>query len=86
MKKVAPRKRSRARKNPARRVNHHLTGAVKLSDRVESVYYRHAKSRTHAPYKHNFGAGVSLYGLADGTVLLKGTKPLWKFFEVEGSE
>jgi hypothetical protein len=74
------------RRNPVRRVNHHLAGAVKLSDRVEAVLYRHAQSRTHAAYKHFFEKGVSLYGLQDGTVLLKSSKRLWNNFEVKDSE
>jgi hypothetical protein len=77
----------RPRKSLARRrVNPHMTGAVKLSDNVEAVLYRHAHSATRAPYKHKFGKGVSLYGLRDGSVIIKGPKRLWEMFTVEDSE
>lgn len=84
--KRAAKKRPVARRNPARRSNPHLQGAVKLSDRVEAVLYRHVGSATRAAYKHSFGKGVSLYGLRDGSVLIKSTKPLWQYFTVKGSE
>ena len=39
-------------------------------------------------FKHDFkkGSNVCVYGLPDGTILLIGNKPLWKWFGYEDDE
>jgi hypothetical protein len=75
----------RARKNP--RENHHMIGAVKMSDTVKSLVYNNVFSaKPSRSYQHKFGAGVSMYALRDGSILLKGPKKLWNLYEVEDKE
>ncbi len=68
---VRPRQFSYMRRpNPRPRVT-----ATLPASGIEVRYHRHGE---HAgDYKHSFGRGVKILGLADGSVLIRGTKPLW---------
>jgi hypothetical protein len=59
-------------------------GAVCMSKRVYALAYRHAQG-AGKNWKHTFDAGVSLYGLPDGSVLLRRAdrKPLHATFTVK---
>jgi hypothetical protein len=64
-----------------------MKGAVRMSNAVKAVVYNNAHSaRPSRSYKHDFGAGVSMYALADGSILLKSSKRLWDVFTVEDGE
>jgi hypothetical protein len=63
-----------------------MEGAVKMSSNVEAVLYRHDWSKTRAAYKHGFGKGVSMYALKDGSIMLRGPKPLWDMYTVGDDE
>lgn len=50
-------------------------GAQLMSEHVEKLWYHHA---TEGPRVHEFGTGVRMYALEDGSVLLKHpSKPVW---------
>lgn len=58
----------------ARRAGHRKNppaGAVQMSRNVQRIRYRHVKSAGSVPYEHVFGAGVEMWGLSDGSVLLR---------------
>jgi hypothetical protein len=78
-------RRTRKRANP--RANHHMAGAVKMSNTVKSLVYNNAFSaKPSRSYQHKFGPGVVMYALKDGSILLKGPKSLWNNYIVEDSE
>lgn len=58
----------------------HITrGGVLMSRNVLELAYYHALSKQRAPYKHDFGSGVHMWALPDGTILLKHpSRRLWE--------
>lgn len=52
---------------------------VLMSRNVLELRYRHALSRQRLPYVHDFGEGVEMYGMPDGTLTLRHpTRRLWE--------
>lgn len=59
-----------------------------VSEHVLAIDYRHAASAQATPYRHEFGGGVELWALRDGSLLLRGGdgQRLWEDFYVRDSE
>lgn len=65
-----------------------VPGARRTSTRVLALIYKHEASAQRKPYKHDFGAGVEMWALPNGDVLLRGARgqPLHGDFIVPESE
>ena len=72
--KAAPAKYA-VRQNPPRGVR--VVG--RIPGRLLEVRYNRSGSGTRHPglYKHNFKAGVQAFALSDGSILLRGPRPVW---------
>lgn len=59
-----------------------------VSEHVLAIDYQHAASAQRKPYRHDFGGGVELWALRDGSLLLRGGhgQRLWEDFYVRDGE
>ena len=76
------RRRSNPSSRPKRRANPHRSvliydSAIVLEGLKSSAPHR----KLNARYRHRFGKDVKILGNPDGTVTLKGKKPLWKMHD-----
>jgi hypothetical protein len=46
-------------------------GGVLMSRNVLELLYEHAQSAGTQPYKHDFGGGVRMYAMPDGSITLR---------------
>ena len=67
-----------AQRNPLMLVNPRGLPRVVATLPASQLEVRYRRHGTHAgDYRHTFKRGVKVYGLADGSVLIRGTKPAW---------
>ena len=66
------------RRNPLMLVNPRGLPRVVATLPASQLEVRYRRHGAHAgDYRHTFKRGVKVYGLADGSVLIRGTKPAW---------